>query len=276
MNPTDSADRLRTADRRYRMSIVLPAYNEEANVGEAISRATEVAERLCVDHEIIVVDDGSVDGTVGVVRGASRADSRVRLVRHARNLGYGEALHSGFRSARFELVFYTDSDNQFDLNELEGFLPWVERANVVAGYRIKRRDPFMRLVTALGWNHLVRMLFRVSVRDIDCAFKLFRRSVFDELDLESVGAMVNTELIVKLQRSGAGVIEIGVHHFPRRAGVARGVHPRVVGRAMYELATMYRRLNRVDAGSGEIGLPDGPPIAERSRRAGAAQHAMSQ
>jgi glycosyltransferase involved in cell wall biosynthesis len=275
LNPNDFADGTRTADRRYRISIVLPAYNEEPNVLEAISRATEVAERLCGDHEIIVVDDGSVDETVTVVRGAAKADPRVRLVRHARNLGYGEALHSGFRSARFELVFYTDSDNQFDLDELEGFLPWIDRANVVAGYRIKRRDPFVRLVTAQAWNHLVRMLFRVSVRDIDCAFKLFRRSVFDELDLESVGAMVNTELIVKLQRSGAGVIELGVHHFPRQAGRARGVHPRVVGRALYELTTMYRRLNRVDAGSGEIGLPHAPPAAAPSGPGDMARHALS-
>jgi hypothetical protein len=192
MNPAIPADRPGADHGRHRLSIVLPAYNEEANILEAISRATEVTERLCADHEIIVVDDGSADGTVGIVRGAAEGDPRIRLVRHARNLGYGEALHTGFRSARFELVLYTDSDNQFDLNELEGFLPWIERANVVAGYRIKRRDPFVRLVTALMWNQLVRMLFRVSVRDIDCAFKLFRRSVFDEIDLESVGAMVNT------------------------------------------------------------------------------------
>jgi glycosyltransferase involved in cell wall biosynthesis len=274
MNPAIPADRPGADHGRHRLSIVLPAYNEEANILEAISRATEVTERLCADHEIIVVDDGSADGTVGIVRGAAEGDPRIRLVRHARNLGYGEALHTGFRSARFELVLYTDSDNQFDLNELEGFLPWIERANVVAGYRIKRRDPFVRLVTALMWNQLVRMLFRVSVRDIDCAFKLFRRSVFDEIDLESVGAMVNTELIVKLQRSGAGVIELGVHHFPRKAGVARGVHPRVVGRALYELATMYRRLNRVDAESGQIRPPETPRIRRPSRPPGA-RHAIT-
>ncbi|MGH9301654.1 MAG: glycosyltransferase family 2 protein [Acidimicrobiales bacterium] len=237
----------------YRLSVVLPAFNEEENVLEAIARVTDVTKRLCAEYEIIVVDDGSSDRTAELVQGASRQDSHVRLVRHSRNKGYGEALRSGFRAARLELVFFTDADNQFDLDELEGFLPWIERVNVVAGYRIKRQDPFMRRLTARTWNQVVRALFCVPVHDIDCAFKLFRRSVFDEIDLDSVGAMVNTELMVKLQRSGAGVIEMGVHHFPRRAGQARGANPRVIARALFELATMYRRLHRA-------GVLEVPPI----------------
>ena len=226
----------------YELSIVLPAYNEEQNIEKAIRRATDVADRLCSRHEIIVVDDGSADRTAEVVRAVAARDRRVRLVRHARNLGYGDALRTGFLSSRLDLVFFTDADNQFDLDELEQFFEWIDRADVVAGYRINRRDPMMRRVYALMWNIVVRSLFYVPVRDIDCAFKLFRRDIFDEVDLESVGAMVNTELMVKLGRAGAGVVEIGVHHYPRVAGKPSGANVKVVWRALYELVKMYRRL----------------------------------
>ena len=231
----------------YRLSIVLPAFNEELNIVEAVTRATEAAERLCAEHEVVVVDDGSRDKTAELVAGLADADPAIRLVRHARNRGYGDALRTGLRSARLDLVFFTDADNQFDFNELELLLARIDQADVVAGYRIKRQDRFARRLTARVWNQMVRALFYVPVRDIDCAFKLFRREVFDRIDIESVGAMVNTELMVKLGRSGAGVIEIGVSHYPRQAGQARGATPRVVATALFELARMYRRLSRAGA-----------------------------
>ena len=230
--------------QHHRLSIVLPAYDEEANVVEAVQRAVAVAERLCGEYEIVVVDDGSRDATATLVSEAAAADPHIRLVRHPRNLGYGEALRTGFRTARLDLVFFTDADNQFDLEELVRFLPWIDKVDVVAGYRVNRRDSLFRRLNATAWNALVRMLFYVPVRDIDCAFKLFRRSVFDDVQLESVGAMVNTELMVKLGRSGASVVELGVTHYPRTAGQARGASPRVIARALWELTRMYRRLDR--------------------------------
>ena len=232
----------------YRLSVVLPAYNEEHNILEAVRRSAEVARRLCADFEVVVVDDGSTDRTAEMVLAAAGEGERIRLVRHDRNRGYGEALRTGFRAARLDLVFFTDADNQFDINELERFLPWIDKVDVVAGYRINRRDPWIRRLNAVTWNLLVRALFYVPVRDIDCAFKLFRRYVFDSLDLESVGAMVNTELMVKLGRSGAGVVEIGVTHYPRTSGRARGAHPKVIVRALVELARMSKRLSQTSAG----------------------------
>jgi len=232
-----------------RISLVLPAYNEEANVTEAIRRARSVAHRLCSAYEIVVVDDGSTDGTAACVEAMTEGHSDLVLLRHPRNRGYGEALRTGFRAARHELVFFTDSDNQFDLDELELFLPWIDRCDVVCGYRINRRDRWSRRVIGKSWNYLVRALFYVPVRDIDCAFKLFRRSVFEDIDIESVGAMVNTELMVKLGRSGAGVVEIGVTHYPRTAGTARGASVKVVTRAVLELARMYRQLHNTTAGA---------------------------
>jgi glycosyltransferase involved in cell wall biosynthesis len=245
----DPADTVKT------LSIVFPAYNEAANIEKSIVRATEVAEQNCSDHEIIVVDDGSVDATAEIVTRMAETDGRIRLVQHQVNQGYGGALKSGFLAAKKDLVFFTDADNQFDLDDLKEFLGLIDRVDVVAGYRIKRCDPWSRRLNAKAWNYLVRGLFYVPVRDIDCAFKLFRREVFDGLELESVGAMVNTELMVKLGRSGYRVVEVGVRHYPRTAGKPQGAKLRVIFRAFAELATMHGKLSRMEHSA----LRPGPP-----------------
>lgn len=240
----------------HRVSFVLPAFNEEANIVEAITTAVEVGGRLCEDYEVVVVDDGSTDQTAARAEALAAANPRVRVVRHVGNRGYGEALRTGFSHSAMDLVFFTDADNQFDLDELALFLPLIDHVHVVAGYRIIRRDPAGRRVTAKVWNLLVRVLFYVPVRDIDCAFKLFRRDVLDEVEIESVGAMVNTELMVKLGRAGKAVVEVGVNHRPRAAGSARGATPRVVVTALGELVRMYGRLRRLEAGQARSG-PEG-------------------
>jgi glycosyltransferase involved in cell wall biosynthesis len=232
--------------RDIHLSIVLPAHNEEENIEDAIAAATAAAERLVAGHEIVVVDDGSSDSTAVRVRRAAEADPRIRLVQHDRNRGYGEALRSGFLESRLDLIFFTDADLQFDMDELVLLLPYAGTVDVVAGYRINRQDTLTRRVNARAWNWLVRVLFYVPVRDIDCAFKLFDRRVLREVDIESVGAMVNTELMVKLGRSGASVVEVGVHHRPRRAGEARGASPRVIATALREIMRMRRRLSSLD------------------------------
>ena len=234
------------AKRDIRLSIVLPAFNEEANVEGAIAEATTAAEQLVSDHEIVVVDDGSTDSTAARVRRMGEGDPRIRLVQHDRNRGYGEALRSGFLSSRLDFVFFTDADLQFDMGELALLLPYVGTVDVVAGYRINRRDTLTRRINARAWNWLVRVLFYVPVRDIDCAFKLFDRRALREVDIESVGAMVNTELMVKLGRSGASVVEVGVHHRPRQAGEARGASLRVIVTALREILRMRRRLSSLD------------------------------
>jgi glycosyltransferase involved in cell wall biosynthesis len=234
------------ARRELAVSIVLPAYDEEPNIDQAIAEATAAGERLFREHEIVVVDDGSRDRTADLVRQVAGRDPRVRLVQHKQNRGYGEALRTGFLDARLDFVFFTDADLQFDLNELEEFLQYAGTVDVVAGYRLNRQDPLQRRLMAYAWNLLVRVLFYVPVRDIDCAFKLFDRRVLREVHIESVGAMVNTELMVKLGRAGASVVEVGVHHRPRRAGQARGASPRVILTALREVRRMRRRLATLD------------------------------
>lgn len=234
--------------RRYRLSIVLPAHDEEGNIATSIERARAVAVRLCSTYEIIVVDDGSTDSTATIVQAIAATDRKVRLISHDENRGYGEALRSGFQAARLDLVFFTDADLQFDLEELEAFLPWIDRVHVVAGYRINRQDSRVRLLNARAWNLIVRMLFYVPVRDIDCAYKLFRRSVLQAVDLESVGAMVNTELMVRIARAGYSVVELGVTHYPRTSGKARGAKISVILTALRELRRMHKRLSSIGAG----------------------------
>jgi glycosyltransferase involved in cell wall biosynthesis len=229
-----------------RVSIVLPAFNEEANVERAIADATREAERLLDDHEIVVVDDGSTDGTAELVQVVAARDSRVRLLSHDDNRGYGEALRTGFLASRLDHVFFTDADLQFDIAELEHFLPYAGTVGVVAGYRLNRSDPLSRRLMAYAWNVVVRILFYVPVRDIDCAFKLFDRQVLRDVNLESVGAMVNTELMVKLGRRGVSVVEVGVQHRPRTGGKARGASLGVIATALVELVRMRRKLSALD------------------------------
>lgn len=229
------------------ISIVLPCYDEEANVADAVRAATRVAERVALEHEIIVVDDGSSDATAAVAAALVEQDRRVRLLVHARNRGYGDALRTGIGAARMPWVFLTDADMQFDLDELEDFLPAAPEADLVVGWRIMRRDPLNRRVNAAAWNWLVRRMFRLPVRDVDCAFKLIRRETLEGVRLEASGAMISTELLVKALAGGARLREIGVHHRARVAGEQSGARLRVVLRAFAELARLRAGLRTAPA-----------------------------
>lgn len=202
------------------ISAVLPAYNEEENIETATTRMAEVLRALDLrDWEVIVVNDGSVDQTGEIADRLASADpEHIRVIHHRPNRGYAEALKSGFTSARHQLIFYTDSDNQFDVRELQHLLPLIEEADIVCGFRIYRFDPLTRLVLSWGYNLLVRMLFGIGVRDIDCAFKLFRREVFERVTIESKKFFVDAEILAKARHLRMRLVEIGVRHYPRPAG----------------------------------------------------------
>jgi glycosyltransferase involved in cell wall biosynthesis len=224
------------------LSLVFPVFNEEANVGPLLESAVALGRRLGRAFEIIVVDDGSEDASALHIERARALHPEIRGVQHAANRGYGAALRSGLREARGALVFFSDADLQFDLAELERLLAHSGSFDIVAGVRTPRRDAWGRGVLAFGWGALVNALFGLGVRDIDCAFKLFRREVLDAIPIESVGAFVNTEILVRARAAGFRIRQVPVSHRRRRAGRATGANPRVIARALVELASLHREL----------------------------------
>lgn len=224
------------------LSAFFPAYNEEGNIEQTVRRALEVLPAYAETFEVIVVDDGSTDRTAEVVRRLMEEDPRVRLVQHERNRGYGAALRTGLAAARYEWVFFSDADLQFDLADLARLLPYTDRGDLIVGYRLRRRDPFHRRLIGRTWNLLVRWGFGVRVRDVDCAFKLLRREVVQRLPLRSDGAFISTELLCRAAACGARIVEVGVPHFPRRWGRQGGASPRVILRALQELWRLRREL----------------------------------
>jgi glycosyltransferase involved in cell wall biosynthesis len=227
------------------VSIVLPCFNEEANVADAVRAATAAAWAHAAEFEVIVVDDGSTDDTAQIAARLAEADHRVRLLVHPSNRGYGGAVRTGLRAARMPWVLLTDSDLQFDLSELAAFVPLATEADLIAGWRIARQDPLHRRLNAAAWNWLMHRSFDVPVRDVDCAFKLIRRDLLEQIPLTSGGAMISTELVVRAVAAGAVVREVGVHHLPRVAGDQSGASPRVVVKAFRELARLRGELRRL-------------------------------
>lgn len=225
---------------RPRLSFVFPAFDEEGNIELLLDSVLALAPKLEPDFEVVVVDDGSRDRTAELVE--QRRSERLRLVRHPSNRGYGAALRSGLREARGELVFFSDADLQFDLAELAALLDHADRFDIVAGYRSPRRDPAGRRLIAWLWGRLVDLLFDLRVRDIDCAFKVFRREAIDAMPIASIGAFVNTEILARARRAGYRIRQVPVSHRPRRHGRQSGARPRVVLRAAVELASLYREL----------------------------------
>lgn len=221
--------------KKYPLSIFFPCFNEEPNVERVALGALAVARRISDDYEIIIVNDGSSDRTGEIADRLSRQYPEIRVVHHERNKGYGAALQSGFKSARKELVFYTDGDGQFNIEEITKLLPLIEEYDIVSGYRINRRDPVIRKVNAFLWGTLVNLLFKFKISDVDSAFKLYRREIFDQITMESQGALIDTEVLAKARAKGFNITEVGVTHYPRQAGEQTGAKLTVIIKAFKEL-----------------------------------------
>lgn len=231
------------------LSVVLPAHNEEENIAKTVTDVLQVLSAWVSDFEVIVVDDGSTDRTGAIVAAIANNDSRVRLITHPVNRGYGAALVSGFEAVTREFAFFMDSDGQFDIRDIRQIFPFVDEYDAVLGYRIDRQDTWMRKLNAWGWKMLVTLLLGVHVKDVDCAFKLYRAEFLHLHSFETRGAMINAEMLYKLKRDGYTFKQVGVHHLPRLAGKATGANPKVILRAFRELFTyslkwraLYRNL----------------------------------
>jgi glycosyltransferase involved in cell wall biosynthesis len=228
------------------VSAVLPAYNEQANLEQSVGRTADALAEHARSFEIIVVDDGSRDGSPAVLERLKAAHANLRVIRHPVNRGYGAAVRSGFDAARLPWVFLMDADNQFDPSEIRLLLERAAEADIVTGYRRHRRDPLPRRLNAFAFFTLVRLLFGRLARDVNCAFKLIRRDLLERMALHSEGALINTELLVLARRMHARVVEVPVQHYPRRSGKQTGANPRVVLRAFGELFAFRAEMRKVE------------------------------
>jgi len=233
-------------DRVARLSYFFPAHNEEANLRALVEEAIETLPALAETFEIIAVNDGSRDATGAIADELAGAHPDVvRAVHHPTNLGYGAALLSGFRAARYEFVAFTDGDRQFriaDLGRLTERLAEADAPDIVVGYRIKRMDPLIRTVYARVYRFANRVWFGLKVRDVDCACKLFRREALAGIAVESGGAFFSAELLIKVRAAGRTVAEVGVPHHPRTAGSPTGAKPSVIFRAVRDFWSLRLRM----------------------------------
>ena len=206
------------------ISVFFPAYNDEASIAGLVTEALALLPGLTDDFEVIVVDDGSTDGTARVLEELARAVPRLRVVRHEVNRGYGAALRTGFASATKDLVFYTDGDGQYDVRELLRLRPLLaEGVDIVNGYKIQRADSWQRKALGAAYNGLAHLLFSIPIRDVDCDFRLLRRRAVEQVELVSSSGSICVELVHKLHRRGCVFAEVPVRHRARaRPFVALG------------------------------------------------------
>ncbi|HYP27832.1 MAG TPA: glycosyltransferase family 2 protein [Blastocatellia bacterium] len=226
------------------LSIVLPAYNEEANVEQAVNEVSAVARQMGIDHEIILVNDGSTDRTGEVARELALRVPNMRVVEHFPNRGYGGALKAGFAAATKDLIAFFPADRQFVFEEVELLLNRIREADIVCGYRADRQDNVIRKLNAFGWKMVVRLFLGDLCRDIDCGFKVFRRGILSQVNIVSDGAMIDTEMLAGARARGFTIAEEPLTHLPRTSGAATGANFKVIVRAFRDLVQFRLRLNQ--------------------------------
>jgi len=229
------------------ISAFFPCYNDSATIGEVVAKALKVLRELTDDYEVIIVDDGSSDASGAVIDALAAAHREVRVVRHDRNRGYGAALRSGIKTSTKKWVFYTDSDGQYDVEDLHRLHALSGTADVINGYKERRSDPWYRVLLGKVYNFCVRRLFMVPIRDVDCDFRLMKGELARSLDLRSVGGSICVELVKGLQACGASFAETPVRHMPRREGRSQFFRLKNLLAMMAGLASLWWRLARKGA-----------------------------
>lgn len=225
------------------LTVFFPAYNDAGTIPSMVIGAVIAARRLTDDFEVVVVNDGSRDGTSEILEELARMCPSLRVVEHPQNRGYGAALRTGFASATKEFVFYTDGDAQYDPRELTGL--WARmtpQVDLVNGYKISRSDPLHRIVIGRLYHHMVKLLFGLRVRDVDCDFRLMRRSIFERVHLEKNSGVICLELMKKVQDAGYQIVEEPVHHYHRAYGTSQFFNVRRIARTLSDILKLWVEL----------------------------------
>ncbi len=242
MDESPHPNQCNTADYRPSISVFFPCHNEAAAIESLVAKTVDVLEVISTDYEIIIVDDGSTDDTGQIADRLAAEITTVKVVHHDKNRGYGAALQSGFRAATKELVFYTDGDAQFDIAELADLPPLMRQYDIVSCYRRNRRDGLVRRLNAFCWGKLVSIVFGMKLRDVDCAFKLYKRRIFDDIEMKSTGALIDAEILARASKKGYTIVQRPVSHYPRQAGRSSGANIAVIARAFGELFKLRRQI----------------------------------
>lgn len=224
------------------ISAFFPALNEEGTIAKLTQDLLSILDSNFEHREVIIINDGSTDKTKQIADELYKQNNGyVKVIHHAQSRGYGNALKAGFATAKCDLIFYTDGDNQFDMNDLHRALSLIDGNDIVVGYRQNRKDPKHRLWLSKGYNLLVRILFGLKLRDIDCSFKLFKRTALEKISIESHGYFIDTEIMVKAKKQGLKIEEFGVKHLPRAFGVSK-VKMKHIFITLHEIAKLWKEL----------------------------------
>ncbi|MGA2668581.1 MAG: glycosyltransferase family 2 protein [Ignavibacteria bacterium] len=234
-----------TTNRDITLSVFFPAYYDENNIEKVVSKAVKVLEELKLkDYEITIIEDGSPDKTAETADALAARFPKVKVIHHEKNIGYGATLNEGFTKAGFDYVFYTDGDNQFDLEELKKFVALIPYSNIVIGYRKKKQYSTYRKITSLIYNFLLRFLFDIDYVDIDCAFKLFKRDLFDKITIRTKDAFIDAEIMIKANKLGYTTTEVGVKHLPRVDGISTAARPSIIFTTIREIYSFRKELKK--------------------------------
>lgn len=234
------------------ISVFLPALNEQDNITSVVNSVNKYLQKKFRDYEILVVSNGSTDNTEKIVKELAKKDRHIKSI-HGSKRGYGIALKSGFKHASKELIFYTDGDRQFDIKEMDKLFPLLNNYDIISGYRIKRQDPLMRIITAKVYNMLIRILFSLNVKDIDASFKLYKKEIFKNMTLKADTGLIDAEILIKAKKSGYMIGQIGITHYPRIKGqtqyeigkrnkIVAFVRPKVITDILSEIKTLWSDL----------------------------------
>ncbi|MDP3973262.1 MAG: glycosyltransferase family 2 protein [Candidatus Daviesbacteria bacterium] len=228
------------------LSVFFPAYNEELNIAPTIRKSLSVLDGLKLsDYEVLIINDGSTDTTADVSHQLMKECAKVRLIDHDRNRGYGGALKTGFENASFPWVAFADSDGQFDFAEIDKFLPYIDSADLILGYRLNRADPLIRSLTTWGWKNLARILVGLEAKDYSCGFKMIKKEVYEAVSpLVGEEKVTQIELLTKAKKQGFRFKEVGVNHYPRVYGQQTGADLKVVAKSFVDLMNLRGQLNK--------------------------------